>query len=70
MKRFEIMPFTATYMDLEIVILNEVSHTEKHKYHITGMWNLIFFNDINELIYKTCQKRNLWLPTGKGSGEG
>ena len=27
------MPFTATCMDLEIVILSEVSQTEKDKYH-------------------------------------
>ena len=29
----EIMTFTATWMDLEIIILNEVSQTEKDKYH-------------------------------------
>ena len=27
------MPFAATWMDLEIVILSEVSQTEKDKYH-------------------------------------
>ena len=48
MKRFKITPFTATQMDLEIIILNEVSHTEKDKYHITHMWNLIFKNYTNE----------------------
>ena len=30
----EIMPFAATWMDLEIIILNEVSQTEKDKYHM------------------------------------
>ena len=35
------MPFAATWMDLEIIILSEVSQTEKDKYHITYMWNLI-----------------------------
>ena len=29
----EIMPSAAMWMDLEIVILSEVSHTEKEKYH-------------------------------------
>ena len=28
----EILPFPATWMDLEIIILNEVSQTEKDKY--------------------------------------
>ena len=27
------MPFAATWMDLEIIILSEVSQTEKDKYH-------------------------------------
>ena len=30
----EIMTFLATRMDLEILILNEVSQTEKDKYHM------------------------------------
>ena len=40
-KKNKIMPFVATWMDLEIVILMEVSQTEKDKYHdIAYMWNL------------------------------
>ena len=50
-KKNEVMPFAATWMDLEIIILSEVSLTEKDKYHnITYMWNLK--NDTNALIYK------------------
>ena len=39
-KNNEIMSFAATWMDLEIIILSEVSQTEKDKYHIAYMWNL------------------------------
>ena len=41
-KNNEILPFAATWMDLEIIILSDISQTEKDKYHIffTCMWNL------------------------------
>ena len=59
-------------------------HTKRNKsnrerqilYDITHIWNLIFKDDINELICKTepdvqIPKTNLWLPKGKGGrGEG
>ena len=38
------MAFAATQMDLEITILSEVTQTEKNKYHVTSMWNLIKIN--------------------------
>ena len=36
-KKSEIMPFAATWMDLEIIILSEVSQTEKDKYHMISL---------------------------------
>ena len=46
-KKNEIMPFAATCIDLEIIILNEGSLL----YDITYTWNLKY--DTDELIYKT-----------------
>ena len=34
-RRNEIMPFAATWVGLEIVILSDLSQTEKKKYHMT-----------------------------------
>ena len=33
----EIMPFSGTWMDLEIIILREVSWSEKEKYHMISL---------------------------------
>ena len=33
-RKNEIMPFAATWIELEIIILSEVSHKEKDKYHM------------------------------------
>ena len=52
-KKNEIMPLAAIWMDLETVILSEVSQTEKRQisYDNTCMYNLK--NGTNEPIYKT-----------------
>ena len=53
-KKNKIMPFAATWMDLEIVILNEVSQTQKDKCHmITLIYGILKKKGTNELIYKT-----------------
>ena len=36
-KKNEILPFAATRMDLEIIILSEASQTEKDKYHMISL---------------------------------
>ena len=56
------MPFVATWMDLESIILSEVSQTEKDKYYITYMWNLKY--DTNELIYRQTHRQGY--QRGKG----
>ena len=69
-KKNEVMPFTATWMDLEIIMLSEVNQGEKDKYHdITCMCTLKY--DANELVCKTetdsqTLKTNVWLLKEKG----
>ena len=46
-KKSEMMPSVATGMDLEVVILSELSQTEKDKYH---MISLIFFPSLYKFI--------------------
>ena len=36
-KKNEIMPLPATWMDLEIIILSEVSQKEEDKYHVISL---------------------------------
>ena len=52
-KKNEIMPFVTTWINLDIIILSEVSQKEKRQilYNITYMWNLKY--DTSELTYKT-----------------
>ena len=46
------MPFATTWMQLEIIILNEMSERERQiPYDITYRWNLKY--DTNEPIYET-----------------
>ena len=44
-KKNERMPFAVTWMALEIIILSEVSQTEKNKYHV--IWLIYFQNTEN-----------------------
>ena len=53
-KMNEIMSFSSTQTDLEIIILSEVKSGEENQisYDITYTWNLKK-NQISELLYKT-----------------
>ena len=65
------MPFALKQIQLEIVIISEISYKEKDKYHmiITDMQNLKY--GTNEPIYKTETVSQMWttdLPVVKGEG--
>ena len=77
-KRYEIMPFTGTRMDLDYH--TKWNNTEKDKYDITHMWNLVlkkgdkwtyvFVQYTNVQNGNRLSKTNLWLPKGKRGGQG
>ena len=69
----EIMPFAATWLNLEITILNEVSQIGERQilYDITYIWNLKY--NTNEHTYETETHsqtyRTYWsLPRGRETG--
>ena len=65
------MPFAATSMGLEIIIISEVSNTEKDKYHLSLACGSYKIKDTNELVYKTetdSETENYDHQRGKGGG--
>ena len=65
----EIIPFVATRMDLEIIILSEVEDIYDYHLYVESK------NSTNELIYKIetdsqTYKTNLWYQRGRGEGGG
>ena len=51
-KKNKIMPFAATWMQLEMIILSEVSQKEKDQYHMISLICGLKYGT-NEPIYKT-----------------
>ena len=67
------MAFAATWIQLEIIILTEISHKKKDKYPMFYMQNLKY--GTNEPIYKIetdsqTYRTDVWLPRGKVEGSG
>ena len=60
-KKNEIIPFVATWMDLEIILLHEVSQKDKDKYH-----DIVYLCNIKESQMST----DLWMPRGRSGGGG
>ena len=62
------MPFAATWMDLEITVLSEVTQTRTNIICYYSYVESNLKNDTNELTYRTdlqISRTNLWLPKGK-----
>ena len=57
-KKNKIMPFAATWMQLEIIILNEVSQAEKDKYHMISL--ICGIRSEERRVGKECRSR--WSP--------
>ena len=71
MKKNEIMPFAAKWMDLEIIILSELSQKEKGKCHKKSLTHENFKNDTNKLVFRRqidsdTWKTQGWLPKREG----
>ena len=69
-KKNEIMPFASMWLDLEIIILNEVS--QRKKYHMVSFTCGFLKYNTNKRIYKTEKDRHgkqaYGLPNGECGG--
>ena len=54
-KKNKVMPFAATWMDVEIVILTVILSDTERQIYITYMWNLK--KSTNQLIYKAVESQ-------------
>ena len=61
------MPFAATWMEQETLILSEVSQKEKDKYRMIAtyqIWNLIY--GTHKPFHRKDIENRLWLSRGRG----
>ena len=64
------MPFAATWMDLDMITLSEVSQTEKEKYHKISFICGILKNDTKQKQTHRHRKQTYGYQRGKGRREG
>ena len=64
----EIMPSAATWMDLEVIIVYEVSLTEKDKYHLIPRMRNLYAGQ--EATVRTGHGTTDWFQIGKGVHQG
>ena len=73
-KRNEIPALLATWMDLEIIILSEVSQTMRHQHQVLSFTCGILKKGHNELLCRTDSDsqtlKNLWFPNETGGRVG
>ena len=72
-KKWMNFPYAALWMDLEIIIISDVSQTEKDSIIWKHLYMESWKTDTNELIYKTdsvSSKNNLMFTKGKTGGKG
>ena len=68
-KKNKMMPFVARWMELEILILSEVSQKEKEKYHMISLYldsNIQHQGNFPQKRKSRTWRIDLWLPKGKG----
>jgi len=69
-KKNKIMPFAATWMELETLILNEVSQKEKEKYRMVSLISAIYTAPMNFSTEKKIMDLENRLVIAKGEGVG
>ena len=62
----EILPYAITWIDLESIILSEISQIEKDKYHMILYGNLKINKQNKMNTSSQIQRANGWLPEGRG----